>query len=432
MSVRKATSHRSRRVQRTLTSAAVITLLTAAAAACSSSSSSATGAGAASSGSSSATPISVAAITADTGPTGPYGAADAAGVKAEVALVNAAGGVLGHKLTYTGIDDGGDQTKAASAGVQLLSSSNPPLMIWAGATTLDSGALLQELKKESVVTFESSNVDITSEAGPYNYNIFPLASQQNTAFVDALKQIAGANPKVGVISTSDVSGSSATAADKTALAGAHLTLTGTEAVSPTATDVTSELQALRSSGATALLSNFVNPTLYVTMMDDVKALGWNTVKVIGATSAIGETVLTGVPKTTPPNFAALGTDSIIRPSASAPLPAKTSQFVSAFTAAGGQTAFLLEGFQGADAVNLLTWAIKKANSVDPAAVNAALESTATSSVPAADLYQVPPPAFSATNKSLNNADFGNYWALVYPSAPQDGIYVGSTIPGASS
>jgi len=376
--------------------------------------------------SSGGTPIEFAAVSAQTGQLGPYGAADAQGVKAEVALVNKAGGVLGHKLIFQGIDDGGDATKAAAATTQLLTSSTPPIMIWAGAATVDGEGVDQALKTTDVLAFYSSDTPVTGTNNS-TYNIFPLANQQIGAAAAQIRQMGGQSPKVGILATSDASGQSAIAAFGPGFKQAGLDVVGTQQVSPTAVDMTSQLSALKSEGAQVIEASYLEPNLYLTMMNDVKQIGWSSVKVAGYTAGVGATIMEGVPQTNPPNYSGLGTAPIVRASSGTPIPAKTKQFIKAFQQAGGSTAFLLEGFQGADAVNLTVWAMKQANSTNPAKINAVLENTHKKTVPAGVLYQVPSPAFSSTVKDLAGANFSHYWAIVYPGTPTEGVYVGKVL-----
>ena len=408
---------------RVLASTGTIALVTATALAWSG------GASAAINKSASGSPIEFATVAAETGQTGPYGAADAQGVKAEIALVNKAGGVLGHPLKYVGIDDGGDATKAAAATTQLLTSSTPPLMVWAGATTLDGAGVDQVLKPTKVIGFYASNV-LVPGTNASTYDLFPLAPQTIAGTVAQVRSMAGQNPKVGVLATTDASGQAAIAADQSGLKQAGLKVVGVQQVSPTAVDMTSQLGALKSEGVQAIVAAFVEPNLYVTLMNNIKELGWSSVKVAGDTAGVGASIMEGVPKTNPPNYSGLGTAPIVRASSSTAIPAKTKTFINAFEAAGGSSAFLLEAFQGADSVNMMVWAMKQANSTDPSKINAVLQDTHKKTMPADLLYQVPPPAFSSSVHTLSGANFSHYWSVVYPGTPVDGIYVGKVLPVA--
>jgi branched-chain amino acid transport system substrate-binding protein len=399
------------------------------AAACSSSA--AAGGGSPSSSASSGS-ILVGAVAAESGTFGAYGTADVKGMQAQIDLINASGGVLGHQLKLDAIDDQSDPSKAGVAAQQLLSGSQVPLLIHAGAVSVDAAPVIAVTTRAKVITMTPAATPAFEDPkqDPYDFVVFPSSDLQVTATAAGLKQLIPGDTKVGLLSSNDTGGQAIIQAMQQGLPAAGLKVVGSQSVSDTATDMTPQLQALKSAGAQILFLQFASPAQFVTAMDDIQTMGWKSVRALAGTTAIAATTMTAIPAAVTTQFAALGTLSLSRSGSGsgASLQPKIQSFVNELSKIGGNTALLLESLNGADEINLLVWAINHAHSIQPAAVYAALNDTASTPVPSSQLFQVPPPAWSNTNHGLAGANFSNYWALLSPGAPLEGTYKGQVIP----
>jgi hypothetical protein len=106
-----------------------------------------------------------------------------------------------------------------------------------------------------------------------------------------------------------------------------------------------------------------------------------------------------------------------------------SSFVKALKkATGSSTINLPSGAGGWDNLNLVFWAAKKANSVDSVQVTKALQKIGKATLPAGTLLTLPNPKYTATDHSMNNANFTSYYALLRPGAPDsEGLYQGTLL-----
>jgi branched-chain amino acid transport system substrate-binding protein len=399
------------------------------AAACSSNAAAGGGSSSTSSSASSGS-ILVGAVAAESGIFGAYGTADVKGMQAQIDLINASGGVLGHQLKLDAIDDQSDPSKAGIAAQQLLSGSQVPLLIHAGAVSVDAAPVIAVTTRAKVITMTPAATPAFEDPkqDPYDFVVFPSSDLQVTATAAGLKQLIPGDTKVGLLSSNDTGGQAIIQAMQQGLPAAGLTVVGSQSVSDTATDMTPQLQALKSAGAQILFLQFASPAQFVTAMDNIQTMGWKSVRALAGTTAIAATTMTAIPAAVTNQFAALGTLSLSRSGSAASLQPKIQSFVNELNKIGGNTALLLESLNGADEINLLVWAINHAHSIQPAAVYAALNDTASTPVPSSQLYQVPPPAWSSTNHGLTGANFSNYWALLSPGTPLEGTYKGEVIP----
>jgi ABC-type branched-subunit amino acid transport system substrate-binding protein len=97
-------------------------------------------------------PITIGIVAAETGAYGAYGLGDEKGIEAQIDLVNASGGILGHQVKLDNIDDQSDPSKAVIGVQKLLSESPAPLMIHCGAISADCAPLLPYTGRAKVIT----------------------------------------------------------------------------------------------------------------------------------------------------------------------------------------------------------------------------------------------------------------------------------------
>jgi len=368
-------------------------------------------------------PITISAVLALSGTFGAYGTGDAAGAKAEVSLVNQAGGVLGRKLKLSVVDDGSTANKASVAAQQAVGSTPQPATMLAGATSVEAAAILPVTTRAKVVTMAPLGTDSLSDPStyPYQFTTVQDATLRVTSVAKGFSNL-GAK-KIGIISSSDTGATTIAGAEASGLPKHGFDVVGTQSVQLTASDVSAPLQQLENDGAQAIYAYFTTPSLYVTMMNNLASLGWKSVKVMAAESALTATVMTAIPPAVAKQFVVLGPTALGRTGST--LPAPVAKFVAALKQAGGSTSYLYSSMLAADTVVLTSWAIKSAGSAEPTSVLTALNKLHAVNLPAsvkASLLAMPPPKWSPTNHGLAGADNAKNWSLLDPGTPVTGTY----------
>lgn len=158
-------------------SVVVIGAMSIALAACGSSSTSSSSTSSASKGS----PLVVAGVIAITGSSNFEGSNQAGGVLPAIYAINKAGGVLGHKLVYKGVDTRGDPADALPAVQQMLATTSN-LVLVTGPGTASAPTIVPILNRAKIpmnaVAGESSFNTTTDK---YFWRLFPPDSANGTA-----------------------------------------------------------------------------------------------------------------------------------------------------------------------------------------------------------------------------------------------------------
>ncbi len=171
-------------------------------------------------------------------------------LKAEASIINAKGGILGHKVEVIAENSNSDPQAALSATQHLVSDHKlnmfEPDVIY-GATQLPL--------TKNILTI---NICASAACGegapqyPLNFTLNPPAGAQVPPLIAYAKQ--HGYKKVGILATNDSQGTffvqQATADAK----AAGLNVTSSQTFSPTATDISAEVQSIKGSGAQAVLT----------------------------------------------------------------------------------------------------------------------------------------------------------------------------------
>jgi ABC-type branched-subunit amino acid transport system substrate-binding protein len=161
------------RASRALTSAAVAAALTLAAAACSSSSGG-------SSGGSLGSPITFGVLHPFTGAYASVGEASLQGVTVAMTEINAAGGILGHKLQLVHADTLGDPVDAVPAAEHMIASSHPVGIIGPGG--LEIGSIQRVLDADKIpFEFEGGDTAFDNTTDPMLWRDSPSDLQEGVA-----------------------------------------------------------------------------------------------------------------------------------------------------------------------------------------------------------------------------------------------------------
>jgi branched-chain amino acid transport system substrate-binding protein len=385
-------------------------------AACGSSSSS----GSTASGSSSkSTPFLIGAVQPLTGPFGTVGADILHATEAEANILNAKGGILGHKIKVIYADDGSDVQRGISATQQMVDNNKLNLFI---PDAVNAQSELPFVK--SILSFSNCSQAVCGDGAEY-----PLAFTTNppsSVQVPPLIAYAKKNgwTKIGVLAQ-DTSDGQYFAGQVQKLAGAAgLKLVSTEYFDPTATSITSEIQKLRAAGTQAIMGWTVGTTVGVAATG-LQDLGWK-VPLIGPPAIFTAPVNQLVPTSVYPQVTCLCYLVGTRPGPT--LSSVTAPLAKAMAKYGTINSLLVAGLS-ADGVALAAWAFNKAGSLNPAAAAKELDAIGSDSdFPASELYvfRNANPDFTTTVHSPANAKLNDgFFAVSHPSAPLDGTYLGT-------
>jgi ABC-type branched-subunit amino acid transport system substrate-binding protein len=249
---------------RGLTAAAAITVaLGGLVSACGSSSHSSAGSGSSSSAAksgSSGSPYRVLYICPLSGQLAAAGAAELDGLKAAAAQVNSQGGVLGHQVTITPMDDQGTGTKAVSDAQQALSSGTQYNLILGGCFGQDGIPVSAAFAKTPVVQI-SPLPDALIKSGKYPYVFLAgsLTSAPEVAMATNMKNHGVS--KFAIVTGDDATGQTGAQELQAAAKALGMTVTATEFVPDTAVDATSQFQAALATHPDAIAVNNFTPAI---------------------------------------------------------------------------------------------------------------------------------------------------------------------------
>ena len=220
-------------------------------------------------------PINILAINDTSGYTKVYGIQENLGLEAGAAYVDAHGGILGHKVVVTTVNDNGDPATAASVARQEL-SANPGkyTMVWAGSESITTAAIAPILKSYHVLSFAStdgSNECAQVSACPRLFIMFGNNGLPEVA--DASYFVAHKIKKVGLLAEGTNYTEAELAYIQKDLKKAGIT-TVTQTFPPTAVSVTPEMQSLQSSGVQSVMA-LVFGTSAGYVLGARSTLGWS-------------------------------------------------------------------------------------------------------------------------------------------------------------
>jgi branched-chain amino acid transport system substrate-binding protein len=331
-------------------------------------------------------------------------------------------GILGKKVVVVYKDDGSDPQKAISATQELTQSYNLDMFY---PDPIQAPSLLPLAKNTMIITSCTSTVCTNGSQYPYAFTDLPAYAEQITPLVAYAKQKSFTKVGILVDSDPDNGGLWAVSAKQQAQA-AGLTVTGTESYDTTATDVTSQLQQLRASGATTILTDAVGEAIGV-VMSDIQSLGWK-VRVIGDAGAFTGDVQQLVPAAVQSQLTGVIFSAVVRTGSSL----STSPYyplVQLVQPYGAVTNLLLNGV-AADALGLAKWAATKAGSTDPKAMSTALDNISSATLPSTYLwiYRHANPGFTATNHGPQGQGLtSGFYSVVTVSPTVSGTYLGTPL-----
>jgi branched-chain amino acid transport system substrate-binding protein len=236
------------------------------------------------SGSGSKTPYSVFSVLGLSGALAPTSQAELQGIKAGAQVLNRSGGILGHHIVVSAVDDQDNPSLAASLLQEKISASKPNF-VFAGTTSGETVSLLPILTRAGIVSDQlpsSTEIDMPSKY-PDAFGLSDTSSSQAESTVADM--IAKFHPKkVGILLSTDTLGQTFVPVYESLLtkAGVPWVL---QQFADTDLSMVPEIQSLKSAGVDLVfVSSFGAPIGYI--LKSIAELAWN-VNVFGdqATSA---------------------------------------------------------------------------------------------------------------------------------------------------
>ena len=251
-------------------------------AACSSGSSGSNGSSG-SSGSASS-PYTVVVVAPMSGQLAAYGAFTKQAYLASVKTVNARGGILGHKVVATVLDDQGNPTTGVSVLQAYLSSHPKPDLVYPGAASPEVQGTAPYLASQGILTVSAAA--LPSMDDPSKYPLYFSTNTHNTASLTKIVSYIKAHgyTRVGIISSDDTIGDQITAGMATVTKGTSLKV-NTVLFPPTALDVTPEVEKLKAFNPQVVVMDAVGP-LTLLILNARQNIGW-TIPFIGGVNSGG-------------------------------------------------------------------------------------------------------------------------------------------------
>jgi len=410
------------RRSRLLTVAVALTAAVVGLAACSSSKSSSGGsssAGASSGGSASNLPaipsgnINVGLLAPMSGALAPIGLNLAAEYKAVVQLVNTAGGIAGHQLTLTSMNDQGDPAVAVTAARQLVNDKVAAVFYAGLSETLDQSAAVFDAAHVPMIQSESQD----KYTDPTNFPYFFPTSPSDQATLAILAQIGKTLGKTKVAILQDSSPVAVNwVKDFNASAGTNgITVAGDYTYPLTAVDVSTQVRQAKATGAdtVVLLAEAGLNHVY----DAMRQIGWSpTILTHAVAYAVGYTSLQALGQNTYTFcYATL-------PSTTATFSGTALEVMQAITAVSPAQPNSGGDIISYDSVQMLKAAIEANKSLDGAGIKAYLEKFNAKSFTSPDItYTYSPTAhqgISASSvKTCRMSDLGQFMAAVSTTLP---------------
>jgi ABC-type branched-subunit amino acid transport system substrate-binding protein len=405
--------------------------LVAGIAACSSGSSNAGSAGASSAGTSSAGTSSaglfnIAGTLALTGPIGPSGVAILAGMRAEVAILNKSGGILGHQISLNIKDDGSVEQQSVAAMRSVLADPGSVDAIFAETSGSLTAADLAVSGPTKILTVTTS-IGTPTDTNQDTFGLSPTSDAQSQAVLDAIPVAYKGLTKIGLLNNNSISGAALGAYVQQHAAASGFTIVGTEAVNLDASDFSPQLQKLRADGAQVLIINTTCGSQMGVLGQNLQNLDWK-VPVMGSTSVGGCDLSTLVPSSVQPQIKWAGVASATRIGGT--LNAQQTAFINEIKATGGSLTSMFASQIGADAVLTIKYAFDKAGSINQAKAVAALGNMASDPASANlgwENYIKQGPRLSASTHNTAAVNPALYFALNEIGQFIDGTYPGTAM-----
>jgi branched-chain amino acid transport system substrate-binding protein len=328
------------------------------------------------------------------GPTKVYGEAQLAGVKAAAAYLNAEqGGIGGHKVQVSTLDNGGQPPTAVNLLVRRLQKGTRPDAVYAGAESVTTAALLPVLARDKLYGFAETDGNGLLSSGAHAK--FPTQFNSGNSFAAIAQAAAGWFKQRGIGKVGILQENLAYPIGEMKYLGPALDAAGISytvaSFTPTATDNVPQLNKLRAAKVGAVYAQALGPAVGITLKARRK-LGWD-VPILGDVAFGANDLPSLVPASALKNVAIVTPLSVPDTSKSSGLDllAKYMRAVHVSTPQGSTYSSVSEAWDG---VIMTAVAARQAKSIAPEAISAALE----------DLHATTDPAYASQAEMGFSAD----------------------------
>jgi branched-chain amino acid transport system substrate-binding protein len=192
--------------------------------------------------------------------------------KAGAKVINARGGIDGHKVVVTVSDDAGTASTAVTNLLNAIHSGNKPdLYLNSGPSTV-AAAVLPILKANGILSFNIGPTSNSATAFPLNFDLSPGPADYIKGFIPTMKT--DGYKKIGIIHGSDAYGTFLGQQFQSLFTAAGFTVTSNQEYSETALSMTAQLQAIEATKPDVLVMDaYGAPVGYV--LKSLQLLGWN-------------------------------------------------------------------------------------------------------------------------------------------------------------
>ncbi|MFF5257932.1 ABC transporter substrate-binding protein [Actinomadura viridis] len=197
-----------------------------------------------------------------------YGKTLQQGIQAYVDEVNAAGGINGHKIKLTALDNGGEQSRAAANTTQLATAGKVNVIF--GNVLSSNCSAAQPIAVRNKVPLACVSA---AESNPYVFNIGPDNARAATPLFEAAKKVTGkSDPKTAFVYLNTLT-DLALAKDVQAKAGgAGIRLATSQEVDLMSTDYSSQTAKVVAAKPDVVLISHTGPGL-LSVLKGVRAAG---------------------------------------------------------------------------------------------------------------------------------------------------------------
>ena len=216
-------------------------------------------------------PIKLGALLTMSGPFAAYGTAQELSDNIEVADLNAAGGIDGHKVQLVVKNDGGDPTTAVQQAEALVHSGVDGI-VYAGTAATEFQTIPVFMKaKMPVVMLDPDDHWDNGKAYPYMFDDYP-ENKPTLKYMASFAKEAGIT-KLAIIDDSSTFATTLEADFNPAAKAIGLPITTSVSYSPTSVDVTTQVRQLKASGANGVAVFAEGGLQYV--WTAMKEIGWS-------------------------------------------------------------------------------------------------------------------------------------------------------------
>ncbi|TDC57440.1 ABC transporter substrate-binding protein [Actinomadura sp. KC345] len=197
-----------------------------------------------------------------------YGKTLQQGIQGYVDEVNAAGGINGHKIKLTSLDNGGEQARAAANATQLATASKVNAMF--GNVLSSNCSAAQPVAERYEVPMGCISV---AEPNPYVFSIGPDNTRAASAMFDAAKKVTEKDgPKAALVYLNTLTNEALAKSMKEQAGGAGVELATAQEVDLMASDVSAQVTKVVETEPDVVLVTTTGPGM-LSVLKGVRAAG---------------------------------------------------------------------------------------------------------------------------------------------------------------